>query len=130
MEGDKTTMIDTESIIEGKLTGKDARIQGVFQGEIELSGKLYLGEGAKVEAKVTAAVAEIAGEFKGELTVQSLVLLEKARVNGSVDAQTMSVREGAVVNGTVNAGARSKQAPATPPVFKPSQPGPTGPTTG
>jgi len=122
MEGEKATVIDTDSMIEGRLTGKDARILGTFQGEIDLSGRLHLGEGSKVEAKVKAAHAEIAGEFKGELTVQSLVLIEKARVNGTVDAQTIAVREGAVVNGAVNAGAqRAKPATVAPP--KPPLPG-------
>ena len=119
MEGEKATVIDTDSMIEGRLTGKDARILGTFQGEIELSGRLHLGEGAKVEAKVRAAAAEIAGEFKGELTVQSLVLLEKARVNGTVDAQTMAVREGAVVNGAVSAGAQRARSTQAPPVPRP-----------
>jgi cytoskeletal protein CcmA (bactofilin family) len=119
MEGEKATVIDADSMIEGRLTGKDARILGAFQGEIELSGRLHLGEGAKVEAKVKAAVAEIAGEFKGELLVQSLVLLEKARVNGTVDAQTMAVREGAVVNGAVSAGTQKARSAPVPPLPKP-----------
>jgi cytoskeletal protein CcmA (bactofilin family) len=124
MEGDKATVIDNDSMIEGRLTGKDARILGTFQGEIELSGRLHLGEGAKVEAKVKANAAEIAGEFKGELVVQSLVLLEKARVSGTVDAQTLAVRDGALVNGAVNAGTqRAKATPPAPPPPKPPQAG-------
>jgi cytoskeletal protein CcmA (bactofilin family) len=119
MEGEKATVIDTDSMIEGRLTGKDARILGTFQGEIELSGRLHLGEGAKVEAKVKAAAAEIAGEFKGDLVVQSLVLLEKARVSGTVDAQTLAVRDGAVVNGAVNAGAQRARSNPAPPVPRP-----------
>src|SRR5262245_36216469 len=118
MEGERATVIDTDSMIEGRLTGKDARILGTFQGEIELSGRLQLGEGAKVEAKVKATTAEIGGEFKGDLVVQNLVLLEKARVSGTVDAQTMAVREGAVVNGAVSAGAQRART-ATPPAPKP-----------
>lgn len=119
MEGEKATVIDTDSMIEGRLTGKDARILGTFQGEIEVSGRLHLGEGSKVEAKVKAAVVEIAGEFKGELVVQSLVLLEKARVTGTVDAQTLAVRDGALVNGAVNAGAQRARSASAPPMPKP-----------
>jgi cytoskeletal protein CcmA (bactofilin family) len=120
MEGDKATVIDADSSFEGRLTGKDGRILGTFQGEIELQGRLHLGEGSKVEAKVKAATAEIAGEFKGELVVQSLILLEKARVSGTVDAQTLAVREGAVVNAAVSAGAqRARPAASAPPAPKP-----------
>ena len=62
--------------------GKDAQILGRFKGEIELTGRLVLGEGARCEAKVVADAAEIAGEFKGDLKVRSLVLLEKAPRRG------------------------------------------------
>lgn len=108
METDKVTQIDADADFEGKLKGKDARILGRFRGEVVLSGRLQVGEGAKVEAKVAADVAEIAGEYQGELTVRSLVLLEKARVSGTLDAQGMVVREGAQVNGAVNAGGTGK----------------------
>src|SRR5262249_5446887 len=68
------TLIDGAANVDGKLSGKDAQVQGRFTGEIELTGKLQLGEGAHVEAKVLADAVEIAGEFKGELVTRSLVL--------------------------------------------------------
>src|SRR6185503_1204994 len=67
MEGEKATVIDGDSDVEGKLRGKDMRILGRFRGEIELSGRLHLGEASRVEAKVTAESVEIAGEFKGDM---------------------------------------------------------------
>jgi cytoskeletal protein CcmA (bactofilin family) len=104
MNADKTTVIDAQADVEGKLRGKDAQILGRFQGEIELSGRLQMGEGSRIQALVTADVAEIGGEFKGELKARSLVLLEKGRIEGSVEAQTIAVREGAQLNGSVNVG--------------------------
>jgi cytoskeletal protein CcmA (bactofilin family) len=113
MDADKTTLIDSSSDIEGKLTGKDARVQGRFRGDIDISGRLQLADGCKVDAKVKADAIEIAGEFQGELVARSLVLLEKARVSGTINAQTLSVREGAHLNGAVNAGkGASVPAPA------------------
>jgi cytoskeletal protein CcmA (bactofilin family) len=107
------TQIDKQADFEGKLTGKDARIQGRFRGEIQLQGRLIVGEDSRVEAKVKADAAEIGGEFKGEISVRSLVLLEKARVEGTVDAQVLAVREGAQVNASVNAGTSAGAARAT-----------------
>jgi cytoskeletal protein CcmA (bactofilin family) len=104
MNADKSTVIDAHADVEGKLRGKDAQILGRFQGEIELSGRLQMGEGSRAQAVVTADVAEIGGEFKGELKVRSLVLLEKGRLEGIVEAQTIAVREGAQLNGSVNVG--------------------------
>jgi cytoskeletal protein CcmA (bactofilin family) len=99
-----TTVIDTHADIEGTLKGKDAQVLGKFRGQIELTGRLILGEGARVDARVVADAVEIAGEFKGELKARSLSVLERGRVEGTVDAQRLAMREGALLNGTVNAG--------------------------
>lgn len=116
MEAEKNTLIDADAEVEGKLLGKEARILGRFKGEIQLKGRLHVGEGARVEAKVVADSAEIAGEFSGEIKVQRLLLLEKAKITGTVDAQTLSVREGAEVNGSVNAGETPKRAQTAIPI--------------
>ena len=111
MADDKATVIDAQADVDGKLKGKDANIFGRFKGEVDLSGRLVIGEGARVEAKVQVDAAEIAGEFKGEIKARTLTLGEKARVEGSVDAQVLVVREGAQVDGSIATG---KTAP--PPV--------------
>jgi cytoskeletal protein CcmA (bactofilin family) len=108
METDKATLIDAEASVEGRLTGKNVRILGKFKGEVEVVGRLDLGEGARVEAKVLADAVEIGGELSGEVMARAVVLLEKARVSGSIDAQTLVVREGAQLTGTVDAGGAQK----------------------
>src|SRR5258706_14699916 len=104
MADDKATLIDANADVEGKLKGRDAHVLGRFRGEVEVSGRLVLGEGARVDARVTADAAEIAGEFKGEIKVRALTLTEKARVQGNVDAELLVVREGAQLDGTISAG--------------------------
>ena len=99
------TSVDADAEFEGILNGKDAQILGRFKGEILLTGKLVIGEGARVDAKVTADAVEIAGAYKGELGTRALILLEKARVDGSVQAKSLSVRDGALLNAAVNVGA-------------------------
>jgi len=114
------TLIDANTAFEGKLSGKDARILGRFRGEIELTGRLVTGQGSQVKAKVTAAGAEIAGELSGEIVVRSLVLLESARVDGTIDAEALAVREGAQVNGSVSAGQPRGSRPAPAPDPRPA----------
>ena len=104
MADDKSTFIDAQADVEGTLKGKDAQILGRFRGEVNVSGRLVLGEGARVDAKVAADATEIAGEFKGEIRARAVTLAEKARVEGTVDAQVLVVREGAQLNGAVSAG--------------------------
>ena len=105
------TTIGADAEFEGNLNGKDAHVLGRFKGEVRVTGKLSIGEGARVEASVTADTVEIAGAFKGSLVTRALILLEKARVDGSVEAKSLSVRDGALLNGAVNAGAAGAQAP-------------------
>ena len=116
MADEKATVVDAQADLEGKLKGKDAVVLGRFRGEIALSGRLVLGEGARVEAVVSADAVEIAGEIKGEVRARSVTLAEKARVQGTVDARVLVVREGAWLSGSVAAGeGASKGAPAPPP---------------
>jgi cytoskeletal protein CcmA (bactofilin family) len=131
MADEKVTVIDAQAEVEGKLKGKDAVVYGRFRGEITLSGRLVLGEGARVEATVSADAVEIAGELKGDVRAKNLVLAEKARVQGTADARVLVVREGAWLSGSVSAGEPApKGAPATSPAAPPPPTGaPEGGTT-
>jgi cytoskeletal protein CcmA (bactofilin family) len=115
MADEKATLIDAQAEVEGKLKGKDAVVHGRFKGEIALSGRLVLGEGARVEATVSADAVEIAGEIKGDVRARAVTLAEKGRVQGSVDARVLVVREGAWLSGTVAAGEGGSKGPTTPP---------------
>jgi len=114
MADEKATVIDAQADVDGRLKGKDANIYDRFKGEVELSGRLVVGEGARVEARVHVDAAEIAGEFKGDIKARALTLGEKARVEGSVDAQVLIVREGAQLDGAIATG-KSAQAVGRPP---------------
>jgi cytoskeletal protein CcmA (bactofilin family) len=128
MVEDKVTVIDAQTDVEGKLRGKDALVLGRFRGEIEISGRLVLGEGARVEATIVADAAEISGELKGDVRARNLVLAEKARVQGTVDAGVLVVREGAWLSGSVAAGEKDVAPPPAAPAapVKPT-PAPAGP---
>jgi cytoskeletal protein CcmA (bactofilin family) len=108
MNAEKSSVIDASADFEGKLRGKDVQILGRFQGEVELTGRLMMGEGSRAQATVVADAAEIAGDFKGDIKVRTLVLLEKGRIEGSVEAQVIAVREGAHLHGSVNVGTASR----------------------
>jgi len=104
MDSEKTTLIDAQAEVEGKLKGRDARILGRFRGEAALTGHLVMGEGARADATFKAESAELAGEFKGDLQADRVTLGERARFEGTIDAAKLVVREGAVMNARVSAG--------------------------
>ena len=122
MADEKATIIDAQADVEGKLKGKDVVVYGRFRGEIALSGRLVLGEGARVEATVSADAAEVAGEMKGDLRARSVTLTEKARVQGTVDARVLVVREGAWLSGSVSAGEGASKGAAAALAPAPPQP--------
>jgi cytoskeletal protein CcmA (bactofilin family) len=133
MVENNATVIDAQTDVEGKLRGKDALVLGRFRGEIEISGRLVLGEGARVEATIVADAAEISGELKGDVRARSLILAEKARVQGTVDAGVLVVREGAWLSGSVAAGEKEsapKPAPTPAPVKPAAAAGPGTPKPG
>ena len=98
------------------------RSSGSSRARSTVTGRLVIGEGAQVDAKVTADAAEIARRVQGRAQGAQPVLLEKARVEGTLDAQSLAVREGAQLNGAVNAGA-TRQAAAPRPARRGSPPG-------
>ena len=138
MADEKVTIIDAQADIEGKMKGKDAVIQGRFRGEIALTGRLVIAEGAKVEAAVSADALEVAGELKGDVRTRSFTLADKARVQGTVEARVLVVREGAWLSGSVSSGEQPLKAgaatlpivgrPADKPAIAPLPDKPGGPT--
>jgi cytoskeletal protein CcmA (bactofilin family) len=98
------TVVDADANFEGNFSGKDAQVLGRFKGDITVTGRLTIGDAANVEARVAAETVEIGGVFKGEIKARAVILLEKARVDASVDTKSLSVRDGALVNGAVNVG--------------------------
>jgi cytoskeletal protein CcmA (bactofilin family) len=131
MADEKVTVVDAQAEVEGRLKGKDAVLHGRFKGEISLSGRLVIAEGARVEATISADTVEIAGELKGDVKSRALTLAEKARVQGTVDVKVLVVREGAWLSGSVAtsekaapAAEKPAAAPAQPPQAAPLPPKP------
>lgn len=115
MAEDKTTYVDAQAQLEGKLSGKDAAVHGRVRGEISLSGRLLIGEEGRVHASVAADSVEVAGQVEGDVKARAVTLRETARVKGRVEAQALVVREGAWLSGPVSSGeapARETHPPA------------------
>ena len=129
MADDKTTIVDAQAQLEGKLTGKDATIHGRVKGEVALSGRLLIGEDGKVHASIAAESVEVAGHLEGDVKAKSVTLKETARVKGRIDAQSLVVREGAWLSGPVASGEPPREAPAAKPTPPTPPPAPRPPET-
>ena len=89
--------------IKGFLSGKGGvRIEGVFEGKIDIEGPLVVGEQGKVISEEIKAPSVVAGG-----TVQANVIADKVQVTrtgrlyGDVTTSNLSTEEGGFLKGTI-----------------------------
>ena len=88
------------------LTGAESvRIDGVYNGNIDIEGTLVLGETGTVNGRVQAGGIVVAGQLNGDVLCGSVLhLTPGALVNGDVTAVSMVVDEGGRLNGRYTVG--------------------------
>lgn len=87
----------------GKISGKGGvRIEGIFEGEIGISGLVVVGETGKVTCdNVRANSVIVAGAVHGGITAEKLEIRSTGRVWGDVIVSAFSTEEGAFLRGQV-----------------------------
>jgi cytoskeletal protein CcmA (bactofilin family) len=87
----------------GKVSGKGGvRIEGIFEGEIGISGLIVVGETGKVTCEnVRANTVIVAGAVHGGITAEKLEIRSTGRVWGNVKVSAFSTEEGAFLRGQV-----------------------------
>lgn len=75
------------------------RIDGLFEGHIETTGNLVIGESAKVIADIQANNISISGAVKGNITGNRVEILETGRVWGDLTISSLLLNEGAYLRG-------------------------------
>lgn len=92
--------------IEGEINSDgDMRIDGRLKGNINISGKLVIGENGKVEGEVRCTNANVSGTLEGKVQVVELLsLAASARVKGDVITGKLAVEPGAEFTGSCSMG--------------------------
>ena len=75
------------------------RVTGVFEGEIDTTGNLVIGEGAKIIADIKANNVSISGAVKGNVNANRVEILETGRVWGDLMINSLLLNEGAYLRG-------------------------------
>lgn len=76
------------------------RVDGVFEGVIQIAGNLIIGESGKVIAEVTAQNVSVAGALKGTVkAVGRLEILSNGRVWGDISVASFLIDEGGFFRG-------------------------------
>lgn len=76
------------------------RIDGVFEGNLQIAGNLIVGESGKVIADVIAQNVSVAGAFKGTVKASGrLEILSRGRVWGDISVSSFLIDEGGFFRG-------------------------------
>lgn len=76
-----------------------ARVEGIFEGTIDVTGNLVVSEGAKVIADIKANNISISGAVKGDITGNKVEILDNGRVWGNLKVSSLLLNEGAYLRG-------------------------------
>ena len=87
----------------GNLSGSGGvRIEGAFEGDINLRGLLVVGETGRVTCEnLRANLVIIAGAVRGDITAEKIEIRSTGRVWGNVVTAAFATEEGAFLRGQI-----------------------------
>ncbi|MBC5619900.1 MULTISPECIES: bactofilin family protein [Butyricimonas] len=78
----------------------DIRVDGTIKGKINTTGRLIIGQTARVEGEVTSPSVDILGTMEGSIVSDGSVSLRaKSVFTGTIKAAYIAIESGAVFNG-------------------------------
>jgi cytoskeletal protein CcmA (bactofilin family) len=94
-------IITDGTVIKGDVVATgDFRLDGKLEGNIQLNGKLVVGDSGVVQGNVLCQNANIIGTVNGNLSVKELLSLHStARVRGDILINKLSIEPGATFSG-------------------------------
>ncbi len=100
-ENSPINIINNGTLIKGDITATgDFRLDGTLEGNIQLNGKLVIGDTGVVNGNILCQNANVIGTVNGNLSVKELLSLHAtARVKGDILINKLSIEPGAVFTG-------------------------------
>lgn len=96
------TVIGPHTSLQGELKSEaNIRIDGTFDGAIEIDGNIMVGETAHISANIHAYNLAIAGSVRGDLTGQKIQVARTGRVWGDLNATSIVTEDGAFIDGKI-----------------------------
>ena len=98
------TVIGQTMRIQGTITSREeVHLNGHWEGQMEVDGRLTIGAGGKANANIKAGEVIVAGSAKGNVeTIGRLVLRAGASLEGDVKAAGIVIEDGAYFKGGVD----------------------------
>ena len=103
-KGIQLTKIEKGTFLKGSIgADTDIRIDGVVEGELKTSQKIFIGETGKFKGQAIAKNIDLSGKLDGEIQVEKkLFLKETAILTGDIRVGSIEIEEGAYFKGKCN----------------------------
>lgn len=103
-DGPLLTVFGNAARLEGKFTiGDSIQIECEIAGEINVEGKLVIGEKGIVRANVNTVDAIIRGQYQGDMVATGDVeITDTGRVSGNIETDSLVISKGGFFNGNVS----------------------------
>ena len=112
------TIIGPNAYLRGDIQSDGGvRVDGIIEGNIDITGNLVIGEGAKIIAEITANNISISGAVKGNVNGNRVEILETGRVWGDLTINSLLLNEGAYLRGQT-----TMHGDIEPPLIEPPKP--------
>jgi cytoskeletal protein CcmA (bactofilin family) len=97
------TILGVGISIKGSLGGKGGvRIEGVFEGPVDLDGPMVIGEQGKVVSNgIRATSVVVGGTVQADVIADKVQVLRTGRLYGDVTTANLSTEEGGFLKGTI-----------------------------
>lgn len=97
------SVLEVGTIWKGRLGGRGGvRIEGTYEGEIDLNGTLVIGETGRVTCDhVAANIIIVAGILRGSITAQRVEIRATGRIWGDVITKDFHTEDGAFLRGKI-----------------------------
>lgn len=97
------TVLGANSTFKGELKSKaNVRIDGNFEGSLDIEGTILVGETARIVANIQARhEVKIAGAVRGNINGRKVHLARTGRVWGDINASALTMDEGSFIDGKV-----------------------------
>jgi cytoskeletal protein CcmA (bactofilin family) len=98
------TVLGANTAFKGEIKSRaNVRIDGQFEGDVQVDGNLLIGETARVHANVQAkSEIRIAGAVRGDVSGYKVHLARTGRVWGDITTNFLVTEEGAFIEGKIN----------------------------
>lgn len=99
--GNAVNLLCEGTVIVGDIkTKNDIRIDGIIKGKIITSGRLVVGNTAKLEGNIDCVNVDVLGVVIGDILATGAVALKApAKVMGNISAAVISIEPGVMFNG-------------------------------